>query len=216
MSERWGRAMGRRQTGSAGNCRRRPSASRTRSTRELRPPAPRRSGRIPTARRRRRDPLPTGSPADASGRSPPSPRGPAGSGRPSEQTASPPAAGLHSVRPSTDLQRGPSTPDLLGNPHPEQQLRAKGAPGTRKAAVAAGPPGRHPAAWGPDRELLVRRDIEHLFGVGRARAAQSDAPVRGRSDRVCADAPAHQAAAADCGRTGRARSFAWSRSGARI
>ena len=47
-----------------------------------------------------------------------------------------------------------------------------------------------------DRELLTRRDIEQLFGVSRARAAQLMHTFGARSDRVCADAPAHQAAAA--------------------
>ena len=38
--------------------------------------------------------------------------------------------------------------------------------------MAAGHPGRHPTTGALDRDLLTRRDIEQLFGVSRARAAQ--------------------------------------------
>ena len=40
-----------------------------------------------------------------------------------------PSAILHSVRPSTNLSRVPSMPDLLPDSHSAQQLQAKGAPG---------------------------------------------------------------------------------------
>ena len=72
-----------------------------------------------------------------------------------------------------------SMPDLLGNQHPEQPLQARGAPGARSAAVAAGHPGRHPAAWRPWTGSCSRgATSSSLLGVSRARAAQTDAHVR--------------------------------------
>ena len=41
-----------------------------------------------------------------------------------------------------------------------------------------------------DRDLLTRRDVEQLFGVSRARAAQTDADVRGGARRHGARPPA--------------------------